>query len=198
VPVGANSLAYNSLWQLRNDARSSPPGLLPVLQRQLLRVPHARGGGAADGERRPDPVDAIRHPLPARLPRARARPGVQRADPGVHAEPRHPRDPVTGPISVTASTSTRPWRSRRPPAARTSTGCGRSGGGPPPRRRSPQAILKSFFRTDLGACPRPAHPFDRGAGSRGRGRRLGPPHRRPGWGLGAGGPVTVSLLPPAP
>ena len=67
--------------------------LLPVLQRQLLRVPQAGGGRAAGGERRAGGVHHLRHALPARLPRARPRPGVQPGDPVVHAQPGHARDP---------------------------------------------------------------------------------------------------------
>ena len=60
---------------------------------QLLRVPQAGRGRAAGGERRAGGVHHLRHALPARLPRARPRPGVQPGDPVVHAQPGHARDP---------------------------------------------------------------------------------------------------------
>ena len=64
--------------------------LLPVLQRQLLRVPHARRGRAAGRRRRAGRVHDLRHALPAGLPGTGAGPGVQPADPGLHAQPGHP------------------------------------------------------------------------------------------------------------
>src|SRR5215468_7223144 len=67
------------------------PGVLPVLRRDQLRVPAGRRRRPAAGGRPAGGVGDLRHPLPPRLPGPGARPAVQPPDPGVHAQPGHPR-----------------------------------------------------------------------------------------------------------
>ena len=68
-----------------HPGRGRATGLLPVLQRHLLRVPHAGRGGAAGGERPAGRIRELRHALSAWLSGAGAWPGVQPGDPVVHA-----------------------------------------------------------------------------------------------------------------